>query len=77
MLQLDVLLAVVFVGNLVHVLVDLLRRRIIVWPIWLGGEAVGIVVRGYVTFATGISIKLAVATLITNNNPPILEPRAP
>lgn len=56
-LEFDVVLAVIFVHDLVHVLVDLLGSGIIVGPIGLGCKTVGVVVCRNVALAAGISVE--------------------
>lgn len=57
MLELDVLLAVILVCDIVHVLMDLLRCGVIIWPIGLCGEAIGVIMCGNIALAARISGK--------------------
>jgi hypothetical protein len=55
MLVLYVTVAIVFIGNIMHVVVDLFRRSVVVWPIGIRGEAESIVMCGNITLASRIS----------------------
>lgn len=59
MLVPNILVAVVFISHLAHVLVDLLRCCVVVWPVGIGLEAVCVIVCWDITLATRIATRLS------------------
>lgn len=57
MLILDVFIAVILVSHTMHILMNLLRSGIVVWPFRISDKAVCIVMSGYVALATRVSRK--------------------
>ena len=53
---LDVLIAIIPVGHVMHVRMDLLRRCIIVGPVWIWCKAVRVVMGRDVTLAAWVSV---------------------
>lgn len=61
-----------------HIFVNLLRGRVVIGPVGLGREAVGVVMGRDVAFATGISIEVSYCLVDFPASPivPVLEPSA-
>lgn len=55
----DKLIAIIVISDIMHVLMDLLGGRIVVWPVGLGRKAECVVVGWDIALAPGISVPLA------------------